>query len=78
MLLQQRWLGPSSNNPLFQGMHLGAGSSELTSFVRFWTNSGQRWILACDGLSANDPKRTFSGTRSSAFTDIYTSIRRTL
>jgi hypothetical protein len=21
-------------------------------------NSGQRWVLACDGLSANDPKRT--------------------
>ena len=23
-------------------------------FVRYWTNSGQRWILARDGLSAND------------------------
>jgi hypothetical protein len=28
------------------------------AFVRFWSNSGQRWILARDGLSANDPKRT--------------------
>ena len=25
---------------------------------RYWTNSGQSWILARDGLSANDPKRT--------------------
>jgi hypothetical protein len=26
-------------------------------FVRYWSNSGQRWILARDGLSAFDPKR---------------------
>jgi hypothetical protein len=26
--------------------------------VRFWGQSGQSWILACDGLSANDPKGT--------------------
>jgi hypothetical protein len=26
--------------------------------VRFWTNNGQKWILACDGLSANDPTAT--------------------
>src|ERR1019366_1853564 len=25
------------------------------AFVRYWGNSGQRWILASDGLSANDP-----------------------
>ena len=28
------------------------------AFVRFWGNSGQRWILACDGLSAYDPYAT--------------------
>ena len=28
--------------------------------VRYWTNSGQRWILARDGLSANDPSATFA------------------
>src|SRR5450759_4768120 len=27
-------------------------------FIRYWSNSGQRWILACDGLSAFDPERT--------------------
>jgi|SRR5664279_3591260 len=25
---------------------------------RYWTNSGQRWLLARDSLSANDPERT--------------------
>jgi hypothetical protein len=28
--------------------------------VRFWGNSGQRWILARDGLVANDPTATFA------------------
>src|ERR1035437_9069718 len=28
------------------------------AFVRFWSNSGQRWILARAGLSAFDPTRT--------------------
>ena len=28
--------------------------------VRYWSNNGQRWILARDGLSAFDPKRTSS------------------
>jgi hypothetical protein len=27
-------------------------------FVAYWTNNGQRWILARDGLSAFDPKQT--------------------
>jgi len=27
---------------------------------RYWTNSGQSWILARAGLSADDPKRTFN------------------
>jgi hypothetical protein len=27
-------------------------------FVRYWSNSGQSWILARDGLSANDPTAT--------------------
>src|SRR5664279_2160225 len=26
--------------------------------VRYWSNNGQRWVLACDGLSAYDPCRT--------------------
>ena len=34
-------------------------------FVRYWGNSGQRSILAGDGLSANDPKRKWSVHRSS-------------
>jgi len=29
------------------------------AFVRYWGNNGQKWILACDGLSAYDPKRTY-------------------
>ena len=28
--------------------------------VRYWSNSGQRWILARDGLSANDPTATLA------------------
>jgi len=28
--------------------------------------SGQRWILTCDDLSANDPKRKWSVHRSSS------------
>src|SRR5450759_448031 len=30
------------------------------AFVRYWGNSGQRWILACGGLSANDPTATLA------------------
>jgi hypothetical protein len=30
-----------------------------SAFVRYWSNSGQQSILASDGLSAFDPKRTF-------------------
>jgi hypothetical protein len=30
----------------------------MLSDVRYWSNSGQRPILAGHGLSANDPKRT--------------------
>jgi hypothetical protein len=29
-------------------------------FVRYWSNSGQRWILARDGLSAFDPTATLA------------------
>ena len=32
-------------------------------------NSGQRWVLACDGLSANDPKQTF-GSRNSILEEV--------
>ena len=28
--------------------------------VRYWSNSGQRSVLACDGLAANDPKATLA------------------
>jgi hypothetical protein len=37
----------------FRSWHL-ADNSALPAFVRYWTNSGQSWILARDGLSAND------------------------
>jgi hypothetical protein len=30
----------------------------LQQFVRYWGHSGQKWILACNGLSANDPTAT--------------------
>jgi hypothetical protein len=30
------------------------------AFVRYWGNSGQIWILARDGLSANDPTATLA------------------
>ena len=30
--------------------------------VRYWGNNGQKQILACDGLSANDPKRAYEGS----------------
>src|ERR1019366_8893460 len=33
-------------------------------FVRYWSNSGQRWISARDGLSANDPQRKWIVHRS--------------
>jgi len=33
-------------------------------FGRYWTNSGQTRILARDGLSANDPKRTLASRAS--------------
>jgi hypothetical protein len=35
-----------------------ADNPTAPAFVRYWSNSGQRWILARDGLSAFDPKRT--------------------
>jgi hypothetical protein len=37
-------------------MHLRAPQH----FVRYWSNSGQRWILAGDGLSAYDPTATLA------------------
>src|ERR1035437_2774692 len=30
------------------------------AFVRYWSNSGQQWILACDCLSAFDPTATLA------------------
>jgi hypothetical protein len=35
-----------------------ADNPAAPAFVRYWSNNGQKWILARDGLSANDPKRT--------------------
>jgi hypothetical protein len=32
-----------------------AGRPYAAPDVRYWSNSGQNWILARDGLSANDP-----------------------
>jgi hypothetical protein len=37
-----------------------ASFAALQHFVRYWSNSGQRWIFARDGLSAFDPSRRFS------------------
>jgi hypothetical protein len=37
----------------------------LQWFVRYWSKSGQRWILARAGLSANDPKATFRSVAGS-------------
>src|SRR5471032_3296214 len=35
-----------------------SGQSSCTRVCPLLDQSGQRWILACGGLSANDPKRT--------------------
>jgi hypothetical protein len=35
-----------------------SGQSDRTRFCPLLDQSGQRWILARDGLSAYDPKRT--------------------
>src|SRR5450759_2789609 len=45
---------------LFQFVRLRhiADIATAAAFVRYWSNSGQRWILACGGLSAYDPKRS--------------------
>jgi hypothetical protein len=44
---------------LQQNRHI-ADIATAAAFVRYWSNSGQRWILARDGLSAFDPKRTLA------------------
>ena len=36
-----------------------ADDPAASAFVRYWANNGHGSILARDGLSANDPKRTF-------------------
>jgi hypothetical protein len=33
------------------------------ALIRYWNNSGQRSILARNGLSANDPKRTWMAVK---------------
>ena len=35
-----------------------SGQSDRTRVCPLLDQSGQRWILACNGLPANDPKRT--------------------
>jgi hypothetical protein len=47
----------------FAAVHESACGTKRTfaaaqHFVRYWSNSGQPWILARDGLSANDPSAT--------------------
>jgi hypothetical protein len=37
-----------------------ADNPAAPAFVRYWSNSRQRWILARDGLSANDPTATLA------------------
>jgi hypothetical protein len=37
-----------------------ADISAAPAFVRYWSNSGQSWILARDGLSAFDPSATLA------------------
>jgi hypothetical protein len=54
--------GPTSNVLTHYDVaywHL-ADNHSAAKFVRYWSNSGQNSILARDGLSANDPKRTFN------------------
>ena len=41
-----------------------SGQPNRTCVCPLSDHSGQRWILACDGLSAYDPKRTRSVRRS--------------
>ena len=36
-----------------------ADNPTAPALIRYWSNSGLRMILAQDGLSANDPKRTY-------------------
>jgi hypothetical protein len=37
-----------------------AGRPDAAPDVRYWSNSGQTWFLARDGLSANDPTATLA------------------
>jgi hypothetical protein len=50
---------------LFAAVHESASGTKRTiaalqQFVRYWGHSGQKWILACNGLSANDPSATLA------------------
>jgi len=53
---------PAIYTPAGRLPHLLAlsGQSSRTRICPLSGNSGQRWILACDGLSAYDPKRTIA------------------
>jgi hypothetical protein len=46
-------------------MHEGMPTARAN--VRFWSNNGQRWILARDGLSAYDPTATLAVHRGNGF-----------
>jgi hypothetical protein len=47
------------------------GELIMISVVRYWSNSGQKRILARDGLSANDPKRSSAARRDTPVTQAY-------
>ena len=52
-----RWRSGSELSIAVRYLHL-ADIPTGPAFVRYWGNSGQGWILACDGLSAFDPTAT--------------------
>ena len=61
-----RWRSGSELSIAVRYLHL-ADIPTGPAFVRYWGNSGQRWILACDGLSAFDPSATLDVHRGNSF-----------
>src|ERR1035437_6083418 len=55
----REFLISSAKRLLQQYRHL-ADNPVVPAFVRYWGNSGQRWILAGDRLSAFDPSATLA------------------
>src|ERR1700687_3836619 len=47
----------SPSSPAYVAYWHLADNRTAPEFVRYWSNSGQRYVLALEGLSANDPTR---------------------